>query len=117
LLAQRILQERGVAVSRSELDRMREDRMQALKKNKWNISLPLTAALTCFGIGFFILQLACWSCGTLTGWYIWKGKRTLPHGEKSYAFSPKARDTGMVLFAVGCILVFTSLVLYYKSVF
>lgn len=102
LLAQQLLKQRGETVSQSVLDNLRTEYLEELKKPE-SISTLLTIvgfASASFGgiLGIFI------------GLIILSGKKTIPTGEKVYAYDNESRQKGRLMILVGSIVAIIALI-------
>ncbi|MDB5256173.1 MAG: hypothetical protein JWM14_868 [Chitinophagaceae bacterium] len=95
LLAQKILKERGKEVKPEELETIKQQRTAELSKpdknqDGWIIAGYITAF---FGglLGIFI------------GWHLQTHKKTLPNGDRIYAYSESDRKNGRSMFIIGII--------------
>ncbi len=95
LLAQKLLNERGVHVSDAELQAMQERRLKILaqpdKDQTIWVAIGYISAL--FG-GFF---------GIFMGWHLYTHKKTLPNGTRVYGYAEKDRKQGRIIFILGCL--------------
>jgi hypothetical protein len=86
LLAQKILKDRGKEIKQADIDNLWSDKMALLSKPEGSqafwIILGYAMALLGGLIGFFI------------GWHLSSHKKTLPNGERIYAYSEKDRKHG-----------------------
>lgn len=91
-LARKILTERGVTISEKMLTDLKNDRLEELKtpeppQNSWII------------VGY-IFALAGGVFGIFIGWYLATCKKTLPDGERIYAYNENDRQQGKWIFYI-----------------
>jgi hypothetical protein len=109
-LAQKILKDRGHEVSQTELETLKETRINVLSKpEKSQIALVFIGyALNIFGGLFLILNLKfrfIWfPIATILGAIISQTKKTLPTGEVVYSFNARDRKHGNVIVVMGILL-------------
>ena len=107
-LALKLLKERGQVISEDHIKSLKEERIIELAKPDKDQGGWIVFA--------YVLSLLGGLLGVLIGWYLWTMKKTLPNGEKVYAYSASDRWQGRRIFFLG-IIIFVSeflLALFYK---
>jgi hypothetical protein len=108
LLAQKILQERGVEINKTDLQTLAEQRIEHLaapdKSHRHLIVFGYLSALAGGLLGIFI------------GWHLSTFKKLLPTGQRIYAFDVKDRTHGNRIVAIG-FLSFIAVLLWRSGVF
>ncbi|MEM7657986.1 MAG: hypothetical protein AAF399_17810 [Bacteroidota bacterium] len=85
-LAQHLLRERGEPLG--------EQKIAALKSKRWQeLAQPDEEPSTWLYLGY-ALALLGGILGIFIGWYLWQGKKTLPNGQRVYAYTPNSRQHG-----------------------
>jgi len=107
-LAQKILMDRGQDISEERIKFLKEERLVELSKPDKDQEGWIVFA--------YILSFFGGMLGVLIGWYLWTMKKTLPDGQKIYAYSPKDRWHGKRIFFLGIIIFLSEflLALLYK---
>lgn len=95
LLAQRILNERGLAITPSEIELLRERRLQELSR-------PENSSQTWILFGYLFALLGG-IFGILIGWHILAHKKTLPDGKQVPGYSVSDRKHGSWIALLGAI--------------
>lgn len=96
MLARKILAERGIDISDSEIQRINEKRIEELKKPDKPQTIWIIIGYICaFSGGVF---------GIFIGWYLSTGKKTLPDGERVYEYSDNDRRHGKYIFYIGVVI-------------
>jgi hypothetical protein len=103
LLAQKLLKEHGNEVKPEEIESLRLDRIEELAKPEAN-----QKAWISFG---YILSFLGGALGIFIGWHLMRYKKTLPNGERVYAYSPADRNHGGKILIIGiiCFLIVSTL--------
>ena len=103
LLAQKILIDRGEVISNEQLMAFRQKRLEDLAQpDKRQIPWIIAG---------YIFSLLGGFLGLIIGWSLWKIKKTLPNGEKVYAFMYHDRVHGKIIFLIGIIIFPIALIL------
>ncbi|MEO8516178.1 MAG: hypothetical protein ABI426_05505 [Flavobacterium sp.] len=89
-LAQKILSDRGIAISKQEIDSLQKERLIELAKPEKIQTGWVIVGYICAVFGGFL--------GILTGWYLMTLKKTLPDGERVYSYLPSDRKHGKKIF-------------------
>jgi len=102
VLAKKILGDRGKPVSEQEIEAIHEQRIEELKapepsQSFW-VNTGYVIALASIALPFFV-----WVIGLFIGWYLWSFKKTLPDGERIFAYSYKDRRHGKRIFYLSII--------------
>jgi hypothetical protein len=92
VLARKILNERGIKINEKELAEKEEKRIEELK----NVE-PLKTGWIIIG---YVFALGGGVAGIFFGWYLATGKKTLPNGERIYAFTEADRRQGRIIFYI-----------------
>ena len=92
VLARKILNERGIKIDDLKL---KEQKITALKKPE--------EANGGWIIAGYLMALAGGLLGILIGWFLWTSKKTLPNGERLYAYDEVDRWHGKRIFFIGVI--------------
>jgi hypothetical protein len=111
-LARKLLSERGKAVSDSEIADLEEKRIEALKEPEpsqltWVI-LGYIIAIASLVMPFFISII-----GLFIGWHLSSYKKTLPNGERVYAYNEADRKHGKRIFYIGIIVFLFGLIWFF----
>jgi hypothetical protein len=96
LLSQKILEDRGKPVDEALLDKLREERMQALAKPDRNQTSWIIAGYIFALLGGFL--------GLFIGYFLWTSKKTLPNGVRVYSYSESNRKNGRYIFLISCVI-------------
>ena len=94
-LAQRILKERGKEIRSEQVEAMRQERLQELAR-------PEKGQATWIIVGYIFMPLG----GILSifiGWHLKSHKKTLPNGDRVYAYSAEDRRHGNRIFLLSII--------------
>jgi len=95
-LAQRILNDRGHALSPEMLERFRQDRLQELAK-------PDTKNRVWIVIGYLLAAIGGW-LGIVIGWHLVTYKKTLPNGQRVHDYSSVDRAHGRRIIWLGIVM-------------
>lgn len=96
LLTKKILQEQGEDVNDVYLKKLREDRIDSLRR-------PLYDNWLWIGFGYLCAVSVDIVLGVIIGLVIWSAKRTLPNGETAYYYSKSNRNHARVIVPLGMI--------------
>ncbi len=110
-LARKLLTERGNAISDDEIAGIAQQRIEELKvpepsQTTWVI-LGYIIAIGGVAMPFFISII-----GFFIGWHLSSHKKTLPDGERVYAYSNADRKIGKWIFYIGITLFLTKLLIF-----
>lgn len=94
-LAQKILKERGNDISQDQIESYKSDRIEELSESEVNHPGWIIAGYIFAALG------GLW--GVAIGWHLWKGKKTLPNGERILRYSSTDRNEGKTIFILGII--------------
>jgi hypothetical protein len=93
LFAQKLLKDRGQEVSTEALEKLKEQRKEEfLKPEKGHSGWLIFGFISAILGGIF---------GICIGWFHWTFKKTVPTGERVYAYDLPTRRTGKTIFWVG----------------
>lgn len=95
LLAQKILRDRGQGLSEEELEAIKMERIAELSKPEENQQKRIVAGYVFAVLGGFV--------GMFIGWHLLTHKKTLPNGDSVFAYVPKDRKQGRIIFILGSI--------------
>lgn len=95
VLAQKILAERGKAVSEDELEAIKAKREAELAEPEEGPQIQIFAGYF-FGILGGLI-------GLMIGWYLWKAKKTLPNGDKVPTYTEDQRNHGKTITIISVI--------------
>lgn len=95
LLAQKILKDRGQEISKSELEFMRERRLEELAQPDKNQTIWVA-------IGYFSVLFGG-LFGVFMGWHLFAHKKTLPNGNRVYGYDENDRKQGRIIFFLGLV--------------
>jgi hypothetical protein len=93
VLARKILAERGINMSDTEISRIHEKRVEELKR-------PEKPQTTWIIIGY-ICAFAGGLLAVFIGWYLVTAKKTLPDGKRVYEYDEHDRQQGKYIFYIG----------------
>jgi hypothetical protein len=93
VLAQKLLKERGREIQKEEIGRLQSNRLEQLKKSEKPSSLILFAGYIFSLLGGFL--------GIVIGRILYTQKKTLPNGEKVFAYSEDDRQHGKRIYIIG----------------
>jgi hypothetical protein len=96
VLAQKILGDRGKALSDVEIEKIHEHRLEELKAPEPVKSAPITLGYIAAFFGGVL--------GIFIGWHIFSSKKTLPDGEQVYNYSEQDRKDGKIIFYLSIII-------------
>lgn len=95
-LAQKILRDKGKSVDKELLDSLKKQRLEDLAKPEGNQKPWIAAGYILALLGGFI--------GLVIGYFLWTSKKTLPNGQKVYAYSENDRKQGKYIFIFSIII-------------
>jgi len=95
LLSQKLLEERGREISGEEVEILKFERIEDLKKPE-----PGHKGWLLFG---FVIAMFGGLLGMWIGWFHWKFRKTIPTGERVFAYDAGTRKTGEIIFWIGCL--------------
>jgi len=95
VLAQKILAERGKAVSENELETLKAKREEELAQPEEGPQIQIFAGYFFGVLGGLI--------GLMIGWYLWKAKKTLPNGDKVPTYTQDQRNHGKTITIISVI--------------
>ncbi len=95
-LAQKVLTQRGKSIDEDLLTTLRNERLKQLAK-------PEESQRPWIATGYFFALLGGF-IGLIIGYFLWTAKKTLPNGEKVYAYAEKDRKHGKYIFYIGLII-------------
>jgi len=95
MLSQKILKDRGNEISKEEIEKIKQKRIEDLRTPEkghigWLI-FGFTSAVLGGLLGIFI------------GWFHWGFKKTDPTGQQFYAYDQQTRKTGQIIFWIGLV--------------
>lgn len=97
LLAQKLLKEKGSEISVSELELLRQQRLQALAKPEKRQTGWIVAG--------YIFALLGGLLGIFIGWFLVTHKKTLPNGERVYNYSEPDRKHGSLIIRLSIVVI------------
>jgi len=103
VLARKILDDRGTPVTEEQIEEYQEEEIEAL-------STPEESEATWIILGYISAFLGGF-LGIFIGAMMWKFKKTLPNGERVYAYTKTSRVNGLIICVIS-IIVFTLAFLY-----
>ncbi|WP_448702238.1 hypothetical protein ACFGVR_07900 [Mucilaginibacter sp. AW1-3] len=95
VLARKILDERGAPVTDEQIEEYREEEIELLSR-------PEESEATWIIIGYLSAFLGGF-LGIFIGAMMWKFKKTLPNGERIYAYTDTSRINGLIILIIGII--------------
>jgi hypothetical protein len=95
LLAQKLLKDRGAGIGIGEIETLRDKRLQELAKPEPTQSAAIIAD--------YVLAILGGAFGIFTGWYLRNHKKTLPNGQRVYAYKTSDRAHGLYIMILGTI--------------
>lgn len=90
VLARKILTDRGINISEEQINTINRERIEALK-----IAEPTQTAWIVVG---YLCAVLGGALGFFIGWHLSTHKKTLPDGEKVFAYTEKDRRQGKIIF-------------------
>jgi hypothetical protein len=103
LLAQKLLSDRGKAISEEELSTLQDQRLGELAQPE----KPQSATI----IAGYIFALLGGIVGIIIGWYLSTNKKTLPNGDSVYIYSESDRRHGRIIIALGIAVLIIGLII------
>lgn len=95
MLSQKILKDRGNEISKEEIEKIKQKRIEYLRTpEKGHIGWLI------FG---FISAVLGGLLGIFIGWFHWDFKKTDPTGQQFYAYDQQTRKTGQIIFWIGLV--------------
>ena len=95
MLSQKILKDRGSEISKEEIEKIKQKRIEDLRTpEKGHIGWLI------FG---FISAILGGLLGIFIGWFHWDFKKTDPTGQQFYAYDQQTRKTGQIIFWIGLV--------------
>ena len=94
-MAQKILIDRGQTINDDLINSLRKQRIEDLSKPEQGQKTWIYAGYLFAILGGLI--------GVFIGWYLWTYKKTLPDGQKVYAYSDSDQKHGRNIFIIGVI--------------
>tara|TARA_B110000196_G_C20864549_1_gene529011 strand:- start:3 stop:656 length:654 start_codon:yes stop_codon:yes gene_type:complete len=95
MLSQKILKDRGREISKEEIEKIKQKRIEDLRTpEKGHIGWLI------FG---FISAILGGLLGIFIGWFHWDFKKTDPTGQQFYAYDQQTRKTGQIIFWIGLV--------------
>lgn len=107
LLAQKLLKDRGLEISSEELASLTKQRLDELAKPE----KPQTEGV----VAGYVFSLLGGVFGIIIGWYLNTHKKTLPNGERLYAYLESDRRHGKRIFILGIFMLLVGLALKFFS--
>ena len=101
VLAKHVLRERGQAIDDTLIASLRKNRIKEL-------STPETSHPVWIAVGYFFAMLGG-LLGILIGYLLWTTRKTLPNGERIFAYSESDRKHGKYIFFLGLVILPISL--------
>lgn len=95
LLAQKLLKERGCEIHTEELETLRSQRISELAKPESTQHAAIISGYICAILGGLF--------GVFVGWYLRNHKKTLPNGERVYAYQASDRRHGLYIMVLGIV--------------
>jgi hypothetical protein len=109
VLARKILTDRGKNISDADLAKINQQRIEELK-------VPETGQTTWIILGY-IFALVGGVLGLFIGWHLKSHKKTLPDGEKVYAYTEADRWHGKIIFYIAVVGTIIGLIYKLRPVF
>lgn len=103
ILSQKLLTKRGKSIDQDLLKTLKNERIKQLAKPEENQKPWIITGYFFAVLGGFI--------GLIIGYFLWTAKKTLPDGQKVYAYSEKDRKHGKYIFYIGLIIFPSALIL------
>lgn len=107
-LARQMLAARGKQVDEQVIQALKRRRIRELAKPEEPQHYWIAAG--------YLLALLGGLMAVFIGWYLMSHKKTLPNGERTYAFLPKDRDHGFYILLLGSFMFLLSLFLHFIDV-
>lgn len=89
-LAQKLLKERGVDITKEKTDRLKADRYKELAKPEGEPAKNI--------VGYYIISILFFPVGLIIGWVWGYSKKQLPDGYKVYTYNNSVRNHGRTIF-------------------
>lgn len=97
-LARKILENRGISLSQSDLKELQKKRISELSKPEHFSETWIRFA--------YLISIAGGLIGLVIGWHINTHKKTLPNGESVFAYDHISREKGNKIFRFGLLMLF-----------
>lgn len=102
-LAQELLRERGVTITKEKTDRLKADRYYELARPEGEAVKNI--------LGYYIISILFFPIGWIIGWVWGYSKKQLPDGYKVYAYNEKVRSHGRIIFLIAMLLFVLTVIL------
>lgn len=102
-LAMKILKDRGKQVDEKTIEILKKERMEELSRPEEGNKLAITIGYVFAVMGGIL--------GIIIGWHLMTFRKTVPNGERVYAYSWATRKHGQRILIIGSILFITGLVI------
>lgn len=102
-LAQDLLRQRGVTITKEKTDRLKADRYYELAKPEGEAVKNI--------LGYYVISILFFPIGWIIGWVWGYSKKQLPDGYKVYAYNEKVRSHGRTIFLISMILFVLTVIL------
>lgn len=107
MLAQKLLRDRGKAVSQEQLQAIRNRRLDELAEPEKDQSGWI--------LGGYLFALLGGLAGLIIGWHLSSFKKTLPNGRRVYAFTENNRSHGRRIFYLSIFVLAACILLWFNS--
>lgn len=95
ILAQKILEQRGITISDKELSMIQSERIDKLSEPEKHSPVWIAIGYISAALGGLI--------GIMIGWHLYNAKKVLPNGEQIPVYAQTDRNQGFYIFVVGII--------------
>lgn len=106
VFAKKLLENRGIEINDEKINQLKDERDSELSK-------PEKHQKTWIIIGY-ITSFLGGLLGIFIGWHLYSYKKTIPTGQKIYAYSEKDRQSGKIIFCIGIVSLIFWLIIRYS---
>lgn len=107
VLAKKLLNDKGITIDKATVEKFENERIKELKKPDKSSNAWIVAAYLAAIFGLFL--------GVFIGAMLVSFKKTLPNGERVYAYSEQNRKHGLIILIIGLITTTTGFIIRYYT--